>query len=429
MPVLQTKFIDDARAVLAANDRGGYTVPTHGLYPFQWNWDSAFVAMGFATFDIDRGLTELERLVEGQWDDGMIPHIVFHAPSDTYFPGPEVWGTRHRIPTSGITQPPVLAIALADIARRAGSAHRERIVKLYRAAMLNHRWWRSARDPENTGLVAILHNWETGRDNSPEWDRPFERVPETTVTAIRRRDTGHVDASMRPRDIDYRRYIHLVDSYRAAEWNPARMWRIAPFKVADIGVNAILLAAEEALLGMAADFGDRGDAAKIEARIDLIRDGLQKAWNGARRQFQSRDLIDGERLDILTSAGFLPLLTDAPSSAQVKEMVAALRAIAASGAMLVPSTAPGEAGFESKRYWRGPVWAVVNWLIARGLERHGEGTLADAIRRETADGIERAGLCEYFDPISREGLGGLGFSWTAAIYLLIAEQGRVKRAA
>ena len=64
-------FIERARAVLAANDRGGYTVPTHGLYPFQWNWDSAFVAMGFATFDIKRALRELERLIEGQWDDGI----------------------------------------------------------------------------------------------------------------------------------------------------------------------------------------------------------------------------------------------------------------------------------------------------------------------------------------------------------------------
>src|SRR3954463_6998212 len=101
-----------ARAILTRNDRGGYTVPTDRLYPFQWNWDSAFVAMGFALFDVDRAFRELERLVEGQWDDGMIPHIVFHAPSESYFPGPGVWGTRHRIPTSGITQPPVFATAL-----------------------------------------------------------------------------------------------------------------------------------------------------------------------------------------------------------------------------------------------------------------------------------------------------------------------------
>ena len=105
-------MLECARATLRANDRGGYTVPTAKLYPFQWNWDSAFAAMGFATFDTARAWREIERLLEGQWADGMIPHIVFHAPSDDYFPGPAVWGTIHTPPTSGITQPPVLATAV-----------------------------------------------------------------------------------------------------------------------------------------------------------------------------------------------------------------------------------------------------------------------------------------------------------------------------
>ena len=102
-----TEMIEQARAILRRNDRGGYTVPTDRLYPFQWNWDSAFVAMGWATFDEARGFTEVERLLEGQWDDGLVPQIVFHAPSDDYFPGPSVWGMQHAPPTSGITQPPV----------------------------------------------------------------------------------------------------------------------------------------------------------------------------------------------------------------------------------------------------------------------------------------------------------------------------------
>ena len=40
----------DARAqeILKRNDRCGYTVPTHGFYPFQWSRGSAFVALGFA---------------------------------------------------------------------------------------------------------------------------------------------------------------------------------------------------------------------------------------------------------------------------------------------------------------------------------------------------------------------------------------------
>src|SRR3546814_8422825 len=81
-----------ARSVLRGNDLGGFTVPTRGLYPFQWNWDSCLVALGWSTFDEPRAWTEIETLFSGQWPDGMVPHIVFHRPDPGYFPGPEAWG-------------------------------------------------------------------------------------------------------------------------------------------------------------------------------------------------------------------------------------------------------------------------------------------------------------------------------------------------
>jgi glycogen debranching enzyme len=34
---------------------------------------------------------------------------------------------------------------------------------------------------------------------------------------------------------------------------------------------------------------------------------------------------------------------------------------------LVPSTDPDYLRFERLRYWRGPIWAVVNWMIADGF--------------------------------------------------------------
>lgn len=73
--------------ILKENDRGTYTVPTKGLYPFQWNWDSCLTALGQRHFDESRAWTEIETLFANQWPDGMVPHIVFHKPDDGYFPG------------------------------------------------------------------------------------------------------------------------------------------------------------------------------------------------------------------------------------------------------------------------------------------------------------------------------------------------------
>ncbi|NTH55187.1 neutral trehalase [Agrobacterium rhizogenes] len=416
-----TDFIAQARAILKTNDRGGYTVPTDRLYPFQWNWDSAFVAMGFAAYDVPRAYRELERLAEGQWADGMIPHIVFHAPSDSYFPGPDVWRTSHTIATSGITQPPVFGMALKrvhDAAVDSGLVNAtERSAPLFEAALCWHRWWYAARDPEQTGLVALLHPWESGSDNSPAWDMALARVPTTTETAVVRKDTGHVDQAMRPRDEDYRRFIHLVDTYAACGWDPERQWKAAPFKIAEVQTTAILLRSGEELERLAVMLGRTEEAAELRQMNTLSRKALLAQWRPHLRRFVSRDLISEEDVEAPTQAGFIPLLALDLEPAILDAACAEMESWASGLAVAFPSTPQAFAGFEAKRYWRGPVWGVINWLLIAGLRRNGRVDLAEGLRAATVQVVERQGFAEYFDPLTGEGCGGLDFSWTAAAYI------------
>src|SRR5579862_8842086 len=159
--------LDEALRILRENDRGGYTIPTRGLYPFQWNWDSCLAALGLRHIDEARAWQELETLLAHQWPDGMVPHIVFHVRDDGYFPGPDVGGVPAAIlepasrqtPTSGITQPPVLGYVLRrlfDEARDRRLAEEKARALLPKAAAW-HRWFYAARDPGGSGLVAIIH--------------------------------------------------------------------------------------------------------------------------------------------------------------------------------------------------------------------------------------------------------------------------------
>ena len=409
-----------AEAVLRGNDRGGYSVPTDRLYPFQWNWDSAFVAMGFCRFDPARAWSEIEFLLRGQWEDGLIPQIVFHSPSDDYFPGPDVWGIDRRPPTSGITQPPVLATAARRVLDAApDAAAQDRMAAIFPRLRDNHRWWARARDPLGTGLVTTLHPWETGMDNSPAWDAALDRVPTTTATTIRRRDTTHVDPAFRPRAIDYQRFIHLVEVFRGAGWDPARMLAASPFRVTDVGTNAILLRAERDLLALAARFGSADERAEIEARIGRMAPALETLWDDRLGFYLSRDQVAGTAIPVRCSAGFLPLFAGtAPRAASLAETLATWgKAVR----FLVPSTDPGHALFEPLRYWRGPVWAVVNWMIADGLRNNGQDALARRVEADTRALIAAQGFSEYFDPTTGQGIGGATFSWTAAIALLLRE--------
>src|SRR5882757_69098 len=115
-------MIATAKDILDQNWRDGYTVPSARLYPFQWNWDSGFIALGLAYHRPERAIEEIRSMFKGQWRTGLLPHINFHKPDPNYFPGPDVWATRNLTErpaetlTSGITQPPVFAFVLERIA-------------------------------------------------------------------------------------------------------------------------------------------------------------------------------------------------------------------------------------------------------------------------------------------------------------------------
>lgn len=89
--------------MLHGNDAGTWTKASALLYPHQWSWDSAFIAMGWAHLDVRRAMTELEGLFAAQWSTGMVPHLVFRAGSDhPYFPGPEWWDTPSAPAAAGL---------------------------------------------------------------------------------------------------------------------------------------------------------------------------------------------------------------------------------------------------------------------------------------------------------------------------------------
>jgi hypothetical protein len=85
-----------ALALLRDNDAGRYTKPSGGQYPHQWNWDSALIALGLMHVDVERALEEMASLLDAQWSDGMVPHIVFHRPDLAYFPDAKFWQTEGR---------------------------------------------------------------------------------------------------------------------------------------------------------------------------------------------------------------------------------------------------------------------------------------------------------------------------------------------
>ena len=424
-PVVSAR-IDQAQAILRGNDRGGYTVPTAQLYPFQWNWDSAFTALGLACFDRDRAWEEIAKLLSGQWDDGMVPHIIFHKPDPNYFPGPQVWQSGGQPATSGISQPPVLASVVWSLVADSNSeVELLRAQALFDALYRYHSWFHQSRDPHATGLSCITHPWESGRDNSPDWDDALARVSLSELPAYQRLDTKQVNSAQRPQNFEYDRYLSLVLRAREWGWDQQRIYEQSDFLVVDPCVQFILLRADKDLLRLAQKLSAAGLLAADDSRMFQLQAWIersslsceQKLWNPEKRAFCAYDLRAQQFSPDVTSASMLCFYAGVGSQEQQRDSWVHAERILDSCAYAFPSLDPDSPRFEPQRYWRGPCWAMLNYLIADGFQSYGREDLAQRLYSDIRRLVELSGFYEYFDPTDGAGLGGGDFSWTAAIYL------------
>ena len=410
--------IKEAIKVIVNNDRGGFTVPTNRLYPHQWNWDSGFTALGISLFDKTRAWQELIMLINAQWQDGMIPHIIFHENDPDYFPGPDQWQNNAKSKTSCHSQPPVLASIVWNMVNKGTDYDELKARTLFKSIMAYHKWFFSARDPSNEGFISIIHPWESGRDNCPDWDLGLEKVQiPNEMEEYLRRDISHVDKSERPTKDHYDRFMSILHFGRNCNWDKTKMHFEGPFSAIDPGVNFIFLRANKDLLSLAKRLGYEDTFDQINYWIDLLQKGCQKMWNDDVKAFTAYDRRNNCFSNAITNASILSLYAGAGSKEQKKCIVDHCKRILENCSFGMPSLDPKHDSFESKRYWRGPIWCVMNYMISIGLDDVGEHELAKKIKNDTIKLIEANGMAEYFDPLTGIGLGGKNFSWTAAIYL------------
>lgn len=426
-----------AKEVLRQNDMGGWTKAAPDLYPHQWSWDSAFIAIGLAHFDGRRAARELLTLFDNQWKTGKVPHIVFNseAPPESYFPGADHWACAAESPdappappyTSCLCQPPVHAIAALRIREAAASeeetAHASRfLVDIYSKLFDWHKYLATFRDPEESGLVTIFHPWESGTDNSPRWNDALAAVEVGDLSSYVRYDLKHVeDASQRPTDAEYDRYLWLVQSIKREQCDEEAIYESHPFLVKDVLFSSILVAANRALLKIAEMVGaSEEDRAEIWAWIQRGLKGLESLWNPELGLYLDYDLRGERPMRTRTVAGFAPLI--AGHTQRLEALLETLDSPAFLGhpglrLPLPPSTSPGDPEFHPRSYWRGPVWPVANWLLWRSLLRAGETQRAGRLRLASLKQLADEGFGEYFEPFTGKSLGSDDQSWTAAVAL------------
>ncbi|MFV0386917.1 MGH1-like glycoside hydrolase domain-containing protein [Paracoccus sp. (in: a-proteobacteria)] len=223
----------------------------------------------------------------------------------------------------------------------------------YPALARNHRWWRAHRDPDGIGLVSCGTS-DVG-----------QALYQGTAFAARN-ETGMDNSA----------------THDEAVYDP----RTRSLSTIDLGLNCALALDAEMLALIARELGHDRDAAAFDRLADDTRARIRtELWDEARGIFANRQR-GGGFVQSLAPTSFYPLLCGAASADQAARLLDHLADPQMfGGPFMIPNTARSEPAFAENVYWRGRIWANVNYFVWQGLRRYGfDGAANDLAAKSLA---------------------------------------------
>jgi putative isomerase len=302
----------------AANDRA--LTPVSRVWNEAWggyiifDWDTYFTAWMLALDQKDLAYASALAMTHALTREGFVPNLE----------------ASFGVKSFDRSQPPVGSLACRAIYDR----HRERwfLEEVYPQLLEWNRWWPRARDnrgylswgsdPHPRGMEGNTKQaalWESGLDNSPLFDEAV---------------------------FDPER--HVLD-------------------LASAGLMGLYVADCRALADIARILGHEGDALELEGRAERYTRTLQTLWDEETGRFRDKDLRTGE-----FPTHFYPLIGKVATPAQAERMVREhlLNPDELGGEWMVPSISRDDPAFGDNTYWRGRIWAPMNFLVYLGLRNY-----------------------------------------------------------
>lgn len=262
----------------------------------------------------------------------------------------------------GQSQPPLMGWAVQQLVQE--TANEDLAVELLPALKWNTNWWLTQR-MTRFGLLAASNGMELGWDDTPRCDQG---------------------------------------------------------RIAACDLNTYLLLQIRVCAVFARTSGD-DEAAKT---LDVLADNFAQRmvdhlFDDESGLFWDLDLDTGEPVRVKTPASFLPLLADVPLADEQRRRAVEtylLNPDCFFGPVPFPVVAYDEPSYASDKWWRGPTWINIAYLMICVLEKLHYREEANVARRRLYDVLIADGnMREHFDSQTGKGLGAYEYGWTAAIYL------------
>lgn len=323
-----------------------------------WAWDNCFNALAVAHADPELAFNQLLMFFEYQDPNGMIPDLITDLE-----------------PIYCFTKPPIQGWSIRKMADRIGVKKALPFIRdLYKPIARLTDWWYTQRDFDGDGLCQYHHGNDSGWDNATVFDQGY------------------------------------------------------PTEGADLAAHLTLQC--EGLSFMAEALGKKVASLRWQHRAEL----------------QLSDLLDHGVLDnhfyspldgqnsaepAQSLLNYLPLVLGHRLPKRIRQSL--LVDLSEGGPFLtqygLATEATSSPKYEADGYWRGPIWAPATYLIVDGLldagedkKRRDETLLARNLAERFCDlCVSQPAFWENFNALTGQGLRCPGYSWTAAVFLLLAE--------
>jgi neutral trehalase len=344
--------------------------PVSRLWNVSWggfvlfDWDTYFAAYMIALENKDLAYANAVEITREKTERGFVPNF----------------GTVRSVKSRDRSQPPVGSLVFRELYRRYGD--RWLLEEVFDDLLEWNRWWVDHRSLG--GLLAWGSDpYELVAGSGLELSGVGERLGAALESGL--------DNSPMYDDVPFDEHTHLM-------------------QLADVGLNGLYILDCEALADIARALGKGAAAQELGERAQAFRQALQGLWDEDAGLFLNRRWDTGRPDHRLSPTNFYPLLGDAATPAQAERMVREhfYNPDEFWGEWILPSIARSDPAFPDQDYWRGRIWAPMNFLVYLGLRRY---DLPQA-RRDLAERskalllktwLENGWVCENYCPNTGRG--------------------------
>ncbi len=291
-----------------------------------FDWDTYFAAWMAGVEHKELAYANASAITQEVTENGFIPN----------FATPSGFKSRDR------SQPPVGALVVQALCER----YRETTLaeRLFETLLGWNRWWPAHRDQD--GYLC----WGS-TPYAPVTGCSFETIPLNTRFASAL-ESG-LDNSPMYENMPYDAQVHRM-------------------QLADVGLMSLYVADCQALADLAGRLGRKEAMEELTGRAERYAAKLKTLWCEKTGLYLNKRLDTGELQTRLSPTHFYPLLAGVPTQAQAQRMIDEhfFNPQEFWGQWILPSIARNDPAYPTQNYWRGRIWAPMNFLVYLGLRKY-----------------------------------------------------------